>query len=359
MPMTPEELAAALREFFLDDWVPGPDWAGGRNPVFEWEDWIANDPERAWPVFLRLLVHNWDDRGLELIAFRLESLLAEKWDQFEARVRELLRQHASLRRVMPATALEKAYYQERSFSRDELVEAYFVLDAHHDRAHQLLDLARANPELALPLTLELINRLPAARLEYDAANWLLKTLLEEHGPAVIGKIESAAATSSVLRQALWRLWHSQRAGSVAYKVISPNTLDQMRQAFGQTTPYTAEEPTPSAKYLQGAQEELLSSWIEYKKEWWAYEHLYDLIEHRPHEAWDVILDLVARAPRDESLGSIGAGPLEDLLADHSPVFIDRVEQQAAADPRLRTALRNVSRRGMPEVVWERVRQATG
>jgi hypothetical protein len=68
----------------------------------------------------------------------------------------------------------------------------------------------------------------------------------------------------------------------------------------------------------------------------------DLPKLHPEIAWPIILRLVAEAPDDETLGMIGAAPLENLLWFHGPTFVDRIEAQARADPRFAHAVRLVS-----------------
>ena len=93
-------------------------------------------------------------------------------------------------------------------------------------------------------------------------------------------------------------------------------------------------------------QELLGEWF---AEWTsdppvygqATEFLAELISKDPGRAWAFILELVAHAPNDDALDWIGAGPLEDLLCDHGPAFIDRVEELAAKDQRFRSALASV------------------
>jgi hypothetical protein len=61
---------------------------------------------------------------------------------------------------------------------------------------------------------------------------------------------------------------------------------------------------------------------------WASELLVDKISNVPEVAWQLILELIEQAPGDEALGWIAAGPLEDLLCDWGPAFIERVEALA-------------------------------
>jgi hypothetical protein len=65
-----------------------------------------------------------------------------------------------------------------------------------------------------------------------------------------------------------------------------------------------------------------------------------LIDDRPEEAWKRILALIACA-NETALGSVGAGPLEDLIRQHGGVFVDTIEACARENSGLRAALSNV------------------
>jgi hypothetical protein len=84
-----------------------------------------------------------------------------------------------------------------------------------------------------------------------------------------------------------------------------------------------------------------------------------LVDHKPDRAWAFIVTLVECAPSDDALGWVGAGPLEDILCDYGPAFIDRVESIAGISPRFRICLRSVWRRSMDPSVYSRMRRAAG
>jgi hypothetical protein len=62
------------------------------------------------------------------------------------------------------------------------------------------------------------------------------------------------------------------------------------------------------------------------------------LELGAEQKWEFILALVAAAPDNKTLGSIGAGPLEDLLYGGSEDFIERVEREAAVNEKFRYSL---------------------
>lgn len=51
---------------------------------------------------------------------------------------------------------------------------------------------------------------------------------------------------------------------------------------------------------------------------------------------------------------LSAGPIEDLLARHGDVFIDRVEHGASGDPNFAKLLGGVWKNSMSDAVWERL-----
>jgi hypothetical protein len=59
----------------------------------------------------------------------------------------------------------------------------------------------------------------------------------------------------------------------------------------------------------------------------------------------VILELIRTAEKEEATpGAIAAGPLEDLVKDHTATCIDRFEAEAARDPGFRRSLAGVRSR---------------
>ncbi len=90
---------------------------------------------------------------------------------------------------------------------------------------------------------------------------------------------------------------------------------------------------------------------------WASDRMYSLLEVFPERAWELIVEMIERAPSDASLGFLAASPLEDLLSKDGPVFIDRVEQRAAGSVKFARALGMLNSLGMTDDVWERVQKA--
>lgn len=74
---------------------------------------------------------------------------------------------------------------------------------------------------------------------------------------------------------------------------------------------------------------------------WAWEAVGEKLEQDPEEAWVLLLDLVRTAPYERALGYMTAGVLEDLIKDHGPRFIERIEAEARRSPRFLMALSGV------------------
>ena len=125
-------------------------------------------------------------------------------------------------------------------------------------------------------------------------------------------------------------------------------------------PITAEawraldEPRTDAELAAMAQ-----AWIEHVDTFWAFAEVLDLtMSDDADETWELILELVQEATTDRQLWDIGAGPLEDFLGRHGQVWIERVEAQAFADPKLCYALARCWKAQMSDAVWERVHRAS-
>jgi hypothetical protein len=58
-------------------------------------------------------------------------------------------------------------------------------------------------------------------------------------------------------------------------------------------------------------------------------------------AWPILLALIERAPDEEALAFVAAGPLEDLIRNRHTRFGDRILDQARRDARFRDAVRCV------------------
>lgn len=92
---------------------------------------------------------------------------------------------------------------------------------------------------------------------------------------------------------------------------------------------------------------------------WAFEALNNLCSEQPEICWKVILAILARTSLDRVLANLAAGPLEDLLAQHGPEYIEIIETQARRDSDFRKLLGGVWQNSMTEEIWSRVCTVSG
>ncbi|MBU8977222.1 hypothetical protein JI752_013800 [Lysobacter sp. MMG2] len=94
--------------------------------------------------------------------------------------------------------------------------------------------------------------------------------------------------------------------------------------------------------------------------WWVFER--SLLPLRPEaaeEIWTFVLAVLVRSPPQKVLGTLAAGPLEDLIAYEGDRFIERIEQHARHDPAFRHLLGGVWQNQASPEIWERVEVARG
>ena len=111
-------------------------------------------------------------------------------------------------------------------------------------------------------------------------------------------------------------------------------------------------------------EDLVSGWIdfhkaeqnsvEYEESFWSFMLMEDLVEDFPYDALEVILLIVDRDQSDSTMGSVAAGPIEDLLTKHGPKVIDRIEREARRNKHFNHALGGVWQSSSLSEVWSRV-----
>ena len=90
---------------------------------------------------------------------------------------------------------------------------------------------------------------------------------------------------------------------------------------------------------------------------WASHRMFSILDALPEFAWRLIVEMIDRAPSDKSLSFLAASPLEDLLSEHGPLFIARVEQRAIESAQFHRALGMLRLLWMTDDVWQRVQTA--
>ena len=83
---------------------------------------------------------------------------------------------------------------------------------------------------------------------------------------------------------------------------------------------------------------IAEGWLNFQRNWWAWDRLDELCRDDPGAAWAVLTDMVQIADSRELVEDIGVGPLEDFLNNHGGDFIDTVETEAHANEALSGAL---------------------
>ncbi len=90
---------------------------------------------------------------------------------------------------------------------------------------------------------------------------------------------------------------------------------------------------------------------------WVFGHVWDMkYEGRWDDLWEVILAM-SRDPVEMEAGPlsiIAAGPLEDLICEAGPTFIDRVMHEAKFNRRFGRLLTGVWLQGAEPIVRERI-----
>jgi hypothetical protein len=168
----------------------------------------------------------------------------------------------------------------------------------------------------------------------------------------------------------------QRDDETAYGPVSLERLAELIHTG--ELPYdvlVSQENTPGPSWVKADtleilaaipldRERLMAEYIGYgeapmgEEKWgWASDRMFSILAEVPELAWILIVEMIDRAPSDASLGFLAASPLEDLLSERGPDFVDRVEARATARHQFRRALGMLRRLGMTDDVWRRVQLA--
>ena len=90
--------------------------------------------------------------------------------------------------------------------------------------------------------------------------------------------------------------------------------------------------------------------------WWAAERFME--DLGAEYCWSAILAVLAKSPPDSVIGMLAAGPLEDLIHQAGPQYVDRIELEARRNPAFRHLLGGVWQSSTPDV-WARIESARG
>jgi hypothetical protein len=251
-----------------------------------------------------------------------------------------------------------------------LVEAWIANADASPHAHEVDRLARYAPELGWRAILAILE-LPDSQSHLGALAGPLGLLVSQFGPSFIERIEAEAAINPPLRRCLAKLrsdpivripeelW--QRLSEAAGTRVGPipahmqELYDDIpglaRALHFDPRPMDPEQP-PSLTIDEIR--ERACAWVVYQQTFWAWEELRRIAdEDGPTSTWPLVTEVVQQGS-DRAVGRLGAGLLEDILRDHGPTVIDRIESEAADNPRFRYCLSHVWPVEMAAGIWDRV-----
>lgn len=91
--------------------------------------------------------------------------------------------------------------------------------------------------------------------------------------------------------------------------------------------------------------------------WWTVENFMNILggeaEADAEDAWKAILRILELDPPHHVAEVLAAGPLEDIIEDYGPTFIDRIEAESRRNATFRHLLGGVWKSSSPEI-WSRV-----
>jgi hypothetical protein len=82
----------------------------------------------------------------------------------------------------------------------------------------------------------------------------------------------------------------------------------------------------------------------------------DMVRKRPEEGWLFVLEALELDNSTSIQEVLSAGPLEDLLAEHGELLIERVEIEARRNPAFASLLGGVWQNSMTDEIWRRVQK---
>jgi hypothetical protein len=80
----------------------------------------------------------------------------------------------------------------------------------------------------------------------------------------------------------------------------------------------------------------------------------DLGDHQT--AWQIILRMIELTNEEITIANIAAGPLESLIAQHGPQYLDSIRTQARNDPRFLLILKGVWKNQSSNEIWMEIQQ---
>jgi hypothetical protein len=310
----------------------------GEPPVFRWERWIREDPERGWAVLQELV--NRAPRDAEVMfqaAFRASQMLCRDFQRYREPVVTLLEASSYLDELLGPEVFMEAEYAPRTIEPEHLAQVWLRHSRNGNRAKWPEQLDREDPELRIRLALEIIERGPLRGLDLDDVEGPLLDVLRKFGARVIAPIEAAAQRSASVRLAIWSVRHS-RQGDGIRPDVPVELWARFQAAAGDTNRCNTRLREGETHRLAPLEEEVVEGWLARQSTFWAWSVLNDLVREEPERAWETIIAVLHSSRTAEERTYCGAGPLEDLIRANPALFIERAEELASRDAAFRGAL---------------------
>lgn len=254
-----------------------------------------------------------------------------------------------------------------------LVDTWLAHHAVHQRMNAVEQACKYFPETAWPIILELVRQAPSddALDQIAMTRGPLEALIAAHGSRMMNQIEAEARRDARFKQCLGRV-------RIASNRIPPELWTRLSEASGQSLQVRAHsepawlreehpdtefmldwDPHPPANPPITPPADLAAGWLTYWETFWAWEGVGELVREGEEDSWFVLSELIKRSTDDDTLGAIGAGPLEDWLNDHGPRVIALIEAEAARSRNFRVAVSAVWQSRMSDDIYARVVKARG
>ena len=191
---------------------------------------------------------------------------------------------------------------------EEWAGGLLYIDSNESR-DELRDRICANPDAWWRILQELIAEAPDDQVIQRLAYPPLRMTLECGGERLLREAVSVARTSPRMASAV-KGWPSRSTDDLYPLLGRAFVVETLVRHYSQPTGF----------------------------DFWAWQLARNLISDDPSEAWLLILELLHNAPDHVVLGSVAAGELEEFVLAHAADFIGRIEEEAHANSKLKSAL---------------------
>ena len=203
------------------------------------------------------------------------------------------------------------------------------IDSNESR-DELRDRICANPDAWWRILQELIAEAPDDQVIQRLAYPPLRMTLECGGERLLREAVSVARTSPRMASAV-KGWPSRSTNDLYPLLGRAFVVETLVRHYSQPTGF----------------------------DFWAWQLARNLISDDPSEAWLLILELLHNAPDDVVLGSVAAGELEEFVLAHAADFIGRIEEEAHANSKLKSALSYLYVWRLSPELFDRIEAAAG